>query len=84
MPIWLNEHGLRVPMRPCLTPKCDREWPVYRHQLRHLIMGGWKPMKPMLVVNWCGHGEEFIPWPEAADGNWTLVPINCRIRSTWR
>lgn len=30
--------------------KCDREWPVYRHQLHHLIMAGWKPM---LVVNWC-------------------------------
>jgi hypothetical protein len=24
--------------------------------LRQLIMAGWKPMKPMYVVNWCGHG----------------------------
>jgi hypothetical protein len=37
-------------------------------------MAGWKPMKPMLVVNYCGHGEEFIPWPEA-DGLWRLVPV---------
>jgi hypothetical protein len=36
---------------------------VYRHRLRHLILAGWKPMKPMLVVNWCGHGQQFIPWP---------------------
>ena len=28
----------------------------------------------VVVVNWCGHGQEFIPWPEA-DGYWTLVPI---------
>jgi hypothetical protein len=37
-------------------------------------MNGWKPMKPMLVVNWCGHGQQFIPWPEA-DGYWLLVPV---------
>ena len=47
---------------------------MYRSRLQHLVMGGWKPMKPMLVVNWCGHGQEFIPWPEA-DGYWTLVPV---------
>jgi hypothetical protein len=37
-------------------------------------MAGWKPMKPMLVVNWCGHGQQCIPWPEA-DGYWRLMPI---------
>jgi hypothetical protein len=21
----------------------------------------------MVVVNWCEHGQEFIPWPEADD-----------------
>jgi len=31
-------------------------------------------MKPMLVVNWCGHSQQFIPWPEA-DDYWTLVPL---------
>ena len=31
-------------------------------------------MKPMLVVNYCGHGQQFIPWPEA-DGYWVLVPV---------
>ena len=38
---------------------------MYRSQLQYLIMGGWNPMKPLLVVNWCGHGQQFIPWPEA-------------------
>jgi hypothetical protein len=33
---------------------------MYRKRLQHLIMAGWKPM---LVVNWCGHGQQFIPWP---------------------
>jgi hypothetical protein len=73
-PIWLDKHGRRVTTRPCSRAKCDRQWPVYRYRLRHLLMAGWKPMKPMLVVNYCGHGQEFIPWPEA-DGYWTLVPV---------
>jgi hypothetical protein len=25
-------------------------------------------------VNWCGHGQEFVPWPEK-DGYWLLVPV---------
>jgi len=28
----------------------------------------------MVVVNWCGHGQEFVLWPDA-DGYWTLVPV---------
>jgi hypothetical protein len=73
-PYWHDENGQRIPSRPCHVPKCDREWPVYRHHLRHLIMAGWKPMKPILSVNWCGHSQQFIPWPEK-DGLWVLVPI---------
>ena len=73
-PIWHDEHGQRVPTRPCHVSKYDREWPQYRHRFEHLIMAGWKPTKPMLVVNWCGHGQEFVPWPEK-DGYWVLVPV---------
>ena len=73
-PIWLDEHGQRVPTRPCHVPNCTREWPQYRKRLQHLIMAGWKPMKPMLDVNWCGHSQQVIPWPDA-DGYWSLVPI---------
>jgi len=28
----------------------------------------------MVVVNWCGHGQEFVPWPDE-DGYWTLLPV---------
>jgi hypothetical protein len=28
----------------------------------------------MQVVNWWGHGQQIIPWPEA-DGERTLVPL---------
>ena len=34
---------------------------------------GW-PTTAMVVVNWCGHGQEFVPWPET-DGYWVLVPV---------
>jgi hypothetical protein len=61
-PIWLDEHGQRRPTRPC--PKCGREEPVLRLRYEHLRMNGWKPMKTMVVVNWCGHGKEFLPVPE--------------------
>jgi len=29
-------------------------------------------MKTMLIVNWCGHGQEFLP---EADRYWRLVPV---------
>jgi hypothetical protein len=37
-PIWLDEHGQRVPTRAC--PKCDREEPVLRFRYEHLRMNG--------------------------------------------
>jgi hypothetical protein len=61
-PIWLDEHGQRRPTRAC--PKCGRDEPVLRLRYEGLRMNGWKPMKTMLVVNWCGHGQEFVPVPE--------------------
>jgi hypothetical protein len=34
---------------------------------------------PMFVVNWCGHGQEFVPWPERmGTGRW------CRCGETRR
>ena len=35
---------------------------------------GWKPMGPLLLVNRCGHGQQFIPWPES-DGYWLPVGV---------
>jgi len=37
-------------------------------------MVGWKPMKPMLLFNWSGHGLQTMPWSER-DDYWVLVPI---------
>jgi len=28
----------------------------------------------MFVVNWHGHSQQFVPWPEK-DGYWILVPV---------
>ena len=72
-PIWLDEHGHEVPTRPCHIPDCKREWPVRRYRFAHLHWAGW-PTTPMVIVNWCGHGQEFVPWPDK-DGYWTLVPV---------
>ena len=72
-PIWFNEHGHRVPTRPCYVPTCTRDWPVRRYRFEHLPWTGW-PTQPIVVVNWCGHGQEFVPWPDK-DGYWALVPV---------
>lgn len=37
-------------------------------------MAGWKPMNPMLVVNWCGHGQEFILVPDENGWCW-MIPV---------
>lgn len=58
-PMWLDEHGERLPTRPC--PKCGLSDPVLRLRYEHLRMNGWKPCKTFSMVNWCGHGQEFIP-----------------------
>jgi hypothetical protein len=74
-PVWLDEHGRRVPTRPCDVPNCDREWPVRRYRFEHLCMIGWaKPRQVQQIVNWCGHSQDFVAWPEA-DGYWRLVPV---------
>jgi len=43
-----------------------------RYRLWHLIATGWKPMRPLLDINWCGHSQQVIPWSEA-DGYWRLA-----------
>jgi hypothetical protein len=70
--IWLDEYGQRQPIRSC--PNCGRKSPVLRLRYEHLLMNGWKPMNTMQLVNWCGHSQEFVAWPEA-DGYWRLVPM---------
>jgi hypothetical protein len=58
---------------PCRVPECTREWAVRPYRFEHLMSTGW-PTQPMVVVNWCGHGQEFVPRPEK-DSYWVLVPV---------
>jgi hypothetical protein len=38
-------------------------------------MIGWaKPRQVIKIVNWCGHSQDFVAWPEA-DGYWRLMPV---------
>jgi hypothetical protein len=38
-------------------------------------MIGWgQPRQVVKIVNWCGHSQDFVAWPEA-DGYWRLVPV---------
>ncbi len=71
-PIWLDESGQRRPTRSC--PKCGKDEPVRRLRFDHLRMIGWKPLGTVQIVNWCGHGREYSPWPDP-DGYWRLVPV---------
>ncbi|SRR5713226_10214741 len=71
-PIWLDESGQRRPTRSCA--KCGRDEPMRRLRFDHLRMIGWKPLGPVQIVNWCGHGQEFIPVPDT-DGWVRLIPV---------
>jgi hypothetical protein len=71
-PIWLDEHGQRRPTYPC--PRCGREAPLFRFRVEHLKLVGWRLFAVASYTNWCGHGNEYVPWPEP-DGYWRLVPM---------
>lgn len=75
LPVWVHEIGQRVPTPPCFFPRCDRESPVRRYRFEHLCMIGWaKPRQVLMIVNWCGHSQDFVAWPDS-DGYWQLVPV---------
>jgi len=71
-PIWLDESGRRQPTRRC--GKCGKKEPVRRLRYQHLRLLGRKPAGTLQIVNWCGHPQEFVPWPKQG-GCWRLVPI---------
>jgi hypothetical protein len=48
--------------------------PVSRYRTETLRQLGWQPCKTQMVVEWCGHAQEYVPWPEA-DGYWRMVPV---------
>ena len=71
-PIWLDETGAPLPTRPCL--RCGRPTPIVRYRISTVKNVGWQLFAPCLVVEWCGHSQEWIPMP-ASDGWIDLVPI---------
>jgi hypothetical protein len=44
--------------------------------LRHV---GWRAYQVETYVNWCGHGQEVIPWPQA-DGSCQFIPVLGSVR----
>jgi hypothetical protein len=48
--------------------------PVSRYRTETLRQLGWQLCKTQVVVEWCGHAQEYVPWPEA-DGYWRMVPV---------
>jgi hypothetical protein len=69
----IRTHGQRVPTRPC--PKCGKDSPEHRYRFEHFRMiGSGQPRQVLKIVNWCGHAQDFVAWPEA-DGYWRLVSV---------
>lgn len=71
-PTWLDSSGRPCPTTPC--QRCGRAAPLWPIRLEHLRLIGWQLFRAAEYVNWCGHGQEVIPWPAA--GGWArLVPL---------
>ena len=61
------------PTYPC--PRCGRVARMLRLSPADLRRAGYVLFAPdQYVVNWCGHGQEFIPLPDTEGMLW-LVPI---------
>ena len=73
-PFGLDEHGQRVPTRPCSRPGCGREVPTRRYRYETLRQIGWPLFRVARYVEWCGHGQELIPVPDEGEWVW-MVPI---------
>lgn len=63
-------HGRRSTHLDRLHPAHDRAAAAPR-RLRLL---GWQPCMTQTGVEWRGHAQEYVPWPEA-DGYWRMVPV---------
>ena len=74
LPIWVNEDGQRAQTRPCPRPGCGREVPIRRYRHQTLRQIGWSLFRVARYVEWCGHGQEFIPVPDYAE-RVRLVPV---------
>jgi hypothetical protein len=71
-PVWFDEAWKPRPTRPC--PQCGRAAPLFRFREEHLRLVGWRLFAVASYTNWCGHGQEFIPVPEA-EGWCRMIPV---------
>ena len=67
-PIWRDADGRPLPAKPC--PRCGTTVPITEslHPAAAVALG-WMPCASVLVVKWCGQGEELLPSP------WGLLPV---------
>lgn len=54
--------------------RCWKCGSLSRYRTETLRQLGWQPCKTQTVVEWCGHAQEYVPWPEA-NGYWRMVPV---------
>src|SRR5262245_12336488 len=55
-PIWLDEHGRRVPTRPCHVPNCTRERAVHRYRFEQLADRLWTLVPVVAAVT-----NDYVP-----------------------
>jgi len=63
------------PGEPTSTcPRCGSIIGPMNLRAEHLRMVGWEAYRVQSYVNWCGHGQEVIPF-HRPDGSVQLVPV---------
>jgi hypothetical protein len=65
MPIWVDEAGKPLPSAPARA--VAKPVPVTPQIAPRAVKG--TPCTRVRVMNWCGHGEEWLPSP------WGLLPV---------
>lgn len=71
-PVWLDARGRRRPTGPCW--QCGADTPAMWLRTDDLRRLGWGWCETQRVPNWCGHSQEYVPWP-VRRGLWRMVPV---------
>jgi hypothetical protein len=71
-----------VTLSPECSCPCQARQPPTELTLRELWSLGWRPGIEFRIVSPCGHGRDFIPWPEADWRRWQWVPFYGHVRAT--
>jgi hypothetical protein len=56
-------------------PRCGAAVPIHHPRLEHLRMLGWRMFAEATAVNWCGHAQAWVLWPDVDGETVRLVPI---------